>query len=95
MNILALFAVMSPALIISVQCSDIGAFVKSAPNCSDFDFFHKMIRVLQPFEKIGAHRIKAVFQDYSNNLPVFLPQFFYQIYSDFGADLVKNRHTLG
>ena len=28
--------------------------------CSDFTFSHKILRVL-PYEKIGAHRIKAVF----------------------------------
>ena len=80
-----------------MQCSDIGAFPKSAPICSDFELSHKILRVL-PYEKIGANRIKAVFQEYFDNLPVFLPQFapiFYQKCSDFGADLVKNRSKLG
>ena len=38
----------------------------------------------------------AVFQDYLDNLPVFLPRFapiFYQVCSDFGADLVLSDNT--
>ena len=37
-----------------------------------------------------------MFQDYLDNLPVFLPRFapiFYQICSDFGADLVLSDNT--
>ena len=39
----------------------------------------------------------AVFQDYLDNLPVFLPRFapiFYQVCSDFGADLVLSDNTV-
>ena len=38
-----------------------------------------------------------MFQDYLDNLPVFLPRFapiFYQICSDFGADLVLSDNTV-
>ena len=41
--------------------------------CSKFWISHKILRVL-PYEKIGAQRIMAVFQEYLDNLPLFWSQ---------------------